>query len=184
MPVKVYRMSEPRWPAAAPGYVHFAYMDVHAPQDGVASLTVLDGLEKPLTAKTPDGPLVIVADGFHWVQFAPRGERWWLTAMFDTEKQLLQFYFDVTFENYILPSGESWCRDAYIDVVLDPNGRARILDKDELDGAFAAGEITRSMYDQALAGAASVAARFQNRTSALEQRCRAYLNALLPRPLP
>ena len=182
MPAKTYWMSSPRWPAVPPGYLHFAYMDVQAPQDGVASLTVLSGVEKPLTAKTPDGPLVIVADGFHWVQFAPRRERWWLTAMFDAEKRLVQFYFDVTFENHILTGGGSWCRDAYIDVVLDPDGRVRILDEDELAGAFAAGEITSGMYDQAMSDASAVAAQFQGRADELETRCRRYLDALLPYP--
>lgn len=179
MPAKTYWMSRPRWPVEARW---FACMDVAAPQTGVASLTVLGGIKEPIAVQTPDGPLVIVADGYHWVQFAPRAERWWLTAMFDAEKRLVQFYFDITFQNHILPGGESWCHDAYIDVVLDPDGRARILDADELAAAFAAGEITRGMYGQALADASAVSARFAGRAAALETRCRAYLNALSPRP--
>lgn len=82
---------------------------------------------------------MIVDNGFHWFQFAPQSERWWLTAMFDAAKRLIQFYFDITFENHILPGGESWCRDAYLDVVIDPDGRARLLDEDELAAALAAG---------------------------------------------
>lgn len=178
MPAKTYWMSRPRWPAAVRW---FACMDVGAPQAGVAALTVLGGIETPIAVKTPVGPLVIVADGFHWVQFAPRGKRWWLTAMFDAEKRLVQFYFDITFQNHILADGGSWCRDAYIDVVLDADGRARILDEDELAAAFAAGEITRGMYGQALADATAVAAQFAGRADLLETRCRTYLDALSPR---
>lgn len=180
MPEKCYRMDCPRWPARPPGFSWFAYMDVAAPRKGVAGLTVLGGIEKPVVAKTPDGPLVIVDNGFHWFQFAPQSERWWLTAMFDAAKRLIQFYFDITFENHILPGGESWCRDAYLDVVVDPDGRARLLDEDELAAALAAGTVTRRMHDQARADAALVAAQFAGRAGELETWCRRYLEALLP----
>ena len=110
---------------------------------------------------------MIVDNGFHWFQFAPQSERWWLTAMFDAAKRLIQFYFDITFENHILPGGESWCRDAYLDVVIDPDGRARLLDEDELAAALAAGAVTRRMHDQARDDAALVAAQFTGRAGEL-----------------
>lgn len=180
MPGKRYWMSRPRWPVAPPGFVHFACRDVTAPQEGVASLTVLSGIEKPLAVKTPEGPLVIVNNGFHWVQLAPRAKRWWLTAMFDGEKRLVQFYFDVTFENHILPHGGCWCRDAYLDVILNPDGSTRLLDEDELAAALATGEITRTEYDQACADAKAVMAQFTGHAGELETLCRGYLESLLP----
>ncbi len=177
MPVKIYRMRSPRWPAAAR---RFACREAGAPYPGAVSLTVLGDVAAPVAVKTAQGPLVIVAEGFHWIQLAPRKERWWLTAMFDAQKRLVQFYFDVTFENRILPHGGSWCRDAYLDVVLDRDGTARILDEEELAAAFAAGEITRGMYEQARRDAAAVVSQFAGRAGALETLCRGYLDALLP----
>ena len=181
MAPKIYWMARPRWPGAGCGFRAFACREVSAPCAGAVSLTVLDGMERPIVAKTPSGPLVVAADGFHWLQFAPRETCWWLTAMFDGKRRLVQFYFDVTFENHILPRGESWCRDAYLDVILEPDGTMRVLDADELEAALASGEITQAAYRHAHAVAASLLDQFSGRAAELETRCRAWLEMLAPR---
>lgn len=180
MPEKRYWMSRPRWAAVPPGYTHFAWMDAASPIEGIVSLTVISGMAQPLLVQTPEGTIEAIGNGYHWVQLAPRGERWWLTAMFDRNRQLVQFYFDITFGNHLLPDGGSWFRDAYLDVVLEPCGRMRLLDEDELDAAVAGGAVSREMADRARADAAAVMARFAGRGGALETLCRGYLEALLP----
>lgn len=181
MPVKTYWMRSPRWPASGN---RFACREAGAPYPGAVSLTVLEDVAAPIAVKTEEGPLVIVADGFHWIQLAPRREAWWLTAMFDEKRRLVQFYFDITFENHILPDGGSWCRDAYLDVVLNRDGTARILDEEELAAAWMAGEITRGMYGKARRDAADVVSRFSGRAEELERLCRGYLEILLPLATP
>ena len=41
--------------------------------------------------------------------------------------------------------------DKYLDVIFTPEGDVKIDDRDELDKAFASGELTREQYDAALA---------------------------------
>ncbi|MBR3505072.1 MAG: DUF402 domain-containing protein [Clostridia bacterium] len=41
--------------------------------------------------------------------------------------------------------------DKYLDVIFSPEGDVKVDDRDELDAAFASGELTRGQYDAALA---------------------------------
>ncbi len=178
MPRKTYVMRRPRWAADA---FRFACMETDGPFPGIVSLTVLDALARPLTVETPRGRRRVVDSGYHWVQLAPRDERWWLTAMFDEERRLVQFYFDITFGNLLLPGGESRCPDAYLDVILEPDGETRIVDAAELAAAREAGELTQEEAIRAEADAAAVAACFSGRTAELESLCRSWMEELLPR---
>ena len=56
------------------------------------------------------------------------------------------YYFDITLENQLLGSRDSWFTDIYLDVVMMPDGRLDLLDADELDDAFRCGEITEEQH--------------------------------------
>lgn len=178
MPEKLYRMRGSRWAARA---ARFAWTEAGTPFPGAASLTVLEGFAAPFSVRTPRGERVVVDNGYHWVQLAPRDERWWLTGMYDARRALVQFYFDVTFENRLLPDGESFLRDAYLDVVIEPDGEARILDREELAAAVEAGEVAPEEAARISEIAETLAARFSGRAEALDALCRGIMETLLPR---
>ena len=175
---KIYRMDLPRagWQARR---WRFAAMDADAPWPGAVSLTVLDELARPFYAGPREHRRRVVDSGFYWVQLAPAGERWWLTAMFDEHRRLVQFYFDVTLENRILPGGGSWCRDAWADVILEPDGETRVVDLDELEAAAGAGELTQADADRVRSDAYTLAEQFRGRAAELETLCRSWMEELL-----
>ncbi len=111
---------------------------------GAASLLHTIEVTAPLVKTYPGHPpITIVEAGGYWLQVAPRGENWWLTAMFDRDRNTLQYYFDITAHNHI--DGEnSYMEDLFLDVVVLPDGSAVLLDEDELAGALAAGVVSRS----------------------------------------
>ncbi len=130
-----------------------AYREVTAGNfHAVAGLLRLHGVKDPLDVSAPGGKIRIVDEGYSWLQIAPEGENWWLTTMFDREGNLVQHYFDVTWKN-TLAGADSTFEDLYLDVVVMPDGRARLLDLDELDAALDADEICLEMHALAIATA-------------------------------
>ncbi len=94
-------------------------------------------------------PVVIYKDNYHWLQVCMANTHWWLTAMVDEKGEITQYYFDITLENHLLGSCDSWFTDIYLDVVVMPDGRIDLLDADELDEALTCGEITEELHQLA-----------------------------------
>ncbi len=116
---------------------------------GMAGLMHMLEVEKPLVFDYEGEKITAVDNGFYWLQMAPKDGNWWLTVMFDREEQPRQAYFDITGENHILPDGASWFTDLFLDVVVMPDGRAMLLDQDELEQALAEGVVSQQQYDAA-----------------------------------
>ena len=123
---------------------------------GVLGLMQMQQVEKPLIFNFDGRPVRVVDNGFYWLQMAPAEGHWWLTVMYDTARQPVQAYFDITGENHILPDGASWFTDLFLDVVFMPDGRMHLLDEDELEQALREGVVTRAQYDAAQRQAAAL----------------------------
>lgn len=173
---KIYRMRDLRWKGTI---AFFAAQETDTPWPGTVSLTVIDKLERPLVAPSPRGPITVVGNGYHWLQFAPRGEHWWLTAMYNERQELVQFYFDLTFENHLLPDGDSWCEDGWLDLIIEPDGTARFLDEAELLSARDAGEIDAAAYQTIRDTAERLRCRYEGAARELEALTRPWINCLL-----
>ncbi|MBO4330906.1 MAG: DUF402 domain-containing protein, partial [Oscillospiraceae bacterium] len=113
----------------------------------------------------------IIADGVEWLQLAPRGENWFMTAMFD-RGELTQYYFDIADELFF--GDEASFTDLYLDVLFIPGRKPVLLDLDELSAATEAGEITPSQAEKALAAARRLIARLETHASQLRSFCEEY----------
>lgn len=123
-----------------------SYMELEFPDfKAVAALMQINKVKQPLVVKAVDRDLTIVDDGYMWMQLAPEGQFWWMSVMFDRQGSIIQYYFDTTKGNY-LSGSESYFIDLFLDVVALPDGRADLLDQDELDAALADGVITDNEY--------------------------------------
>ena len=87
-------------------------------------------------------------DGFSQLEFMPDGEHWALTAIYDENEKIVEWYFDMTKENGI-DNGRPYIEDLYLGTALFPDGRIVILDEDELQVALDNGEITTSDFELA-----------------------------------
>ncbi len=116
----------------------------------VIGILVLHEVTAPLK-KTMFGTELVLADrGYHWLQIAPEGQSWWLTVMLDHNDNIVQYYFDITDHN-LLDGEQSFFYDLYLDVVVLPDGRAAIIDKDELDAALQDGILSPVQHKTATA---------------------------------
>lgn len=145
---------------------------------GEAGLIRLERVGAPLE-KTYGGKRVrIVDDGYCWLQLAAPDVPYWLTAMYDGEGNFIQFYFDISDRNVILPDGKSYFYDLLLDVVMTADGGIYILDEDELSSALAEGEITQAQYVKAQNAARAVVALLDEKREALLALCQRYLELL------
>ncbi len=160
----------------------FAWMDLHTPAlDGAAGLIRIKQVTAPLAVRSLGQMVTIADDGYCWLQIAPRGRHWWLTVMYDRDRRPLQYYFDVTRENTI-QGRESHFEDLMLDVVLFTDGACGLMDRDELDDALAAGNITPGEHRTACETAQELLDNVPKRVKELETFCRRTLEALLDRP--
>ncbi len=123
---------------------------------GMAGFLEIDGVREPLVVNSVLSEVVIADAGYSWLQLSPDRGGWWLTAMYDPNGDLVQYYFDVTLRNFVAEDGEPRFVDLYLDVVMDPAGRWALLDQDELCEARKLQNITETEYRTALARAAHV----------------------------
>ena len=117
---------------------------------GIASLIMIRAITQPLTVTNGDHEVTIVDEGMSWLQIALRDQYVWVTAMFDQQDRLLQIYFDITDGNRLEPAQNPTFDDLYLDIVMEPDGTLYVLDRDELDEAFDAGEITQEQYERTI----------------------------------
>ncbi len=117
---------------------------------GEAVLLIFDDIKAPLSVIYGGIRTKTVDRSFSWLQLFPASPAHFvLTAMFNAEKQLVQCYFDVTYQEGCDPDGVLWFDDLYLDIILFPSHDLYLVDEDELNEALNAGIITPEMYDLA-----------------------------------
>ncbi len=117
---------------------------------GIASILLLQKVAEPLTIHYEHGDVTIVNEGDTWLQIAFQDAYYWVTAMFDRNNNLLQIYFDITNGNSLENKDNPTFEDLYLDIVMEADGTLHVLDRDELDEALEAGEISAEQHQKAL----------------------------------
>jgi len=140
--------------------------------EGRESLILIRDITAPLTVSSAGDAVKIVEKDYSWLQIARKDGRHWLTAMFDEQDTLLQMYFDVTDGNIFDNPDNPAFRDMYLDVVLRPDGRIVILDRDELDEALETGAVTPEEHAAALRDCDALVSYLRKNTDSFIGYCR------------
>ena len=115
---------------------------------GKISLLKILEISEPLK-HSYEGREIMLADvGYFWLQLAIHGSHAWFTVMFDEKGELIQIYVDVTDGNDARKSNPTFS-DLYLDYVVH-GSRVYELDREELEAAYHAEEISRDQYETAL----------------------------------
>ena len=85
-----------------------------------------------------------------WLQLLPDDTSHCITAKFLPDKTVSVWYVDVIEGWEYEPDGVIAIIDKYLDVVFTPQGDIKEADRDELDAAYHAGELTKKQYEDAL----------------------------------
>lgn len=116
---------------------------------GYASLVEITQVKKKLVVSSRNVDLCLADDGYSWLVFLPDEKNWCMTAMYDKQGGIIEWYFDITKENSVDESGIPYYDDLYLDIVLLPNSEIMIFDEDELKAALELEEITTEQCEMA-----------------------------------
>ncbi len=116
---------------------------------GVASLYTFHRVREPLYKPIVGMQTLLAEAGFRWLQLYSGGEssqRYAVTAMYDAQRRLVQWYIDVCSRHGVDHRGVPWHDDLYLDVIASGHGAVEILDAADLEAAVDDHEASLSAY--------------------------------------
>lgn len=125
----------------------------------------------------PNGKSIIDVD-YRWVEFYDYNSKVKLTAIYDGNNKIVEWYFDIAKEigkENNIPYEE----DLYLDVVVTPGGEVKLLDEDELKDALESGQITNLDYENAYKEANKLVDKLNNKKDELQEFTNKYLKIIL-----
>lgn len=119
----------------------------------------------------------ILDKGYNWFAMYPVDKNFSITAMYDENYEIKEWYFDICKQNGI-EDGIPFEDDLYLDVVIVPDGRINILDEDELLDAEKNGLITAQDVELAYKTKGEIIKTFGNNIKELEKLTNKYLTLI------
>lgn len=86
--------------------------------------------------------------GCKWLEFYPENSNIAMTVGYDKENNILDWYFDVI-NKVGIADNNPYFEDLYLDVLMTPDNKIRLLDEDELEEALEQNDITKEQFDLA-----------------------------------
>ena len=90
----------------------------------------------------------ILNDRYSWLEIYPKNKNYCITAMYDENGKISEWYFDVA-RQLGVENGVPFEDDLFLDVVVVPDGRIHLLDEDELKEAYENNIISKDEFDMA-----------------------------------
>lgn len=118
---------------------------------GESSITFIDMIKTNERWDVPrdDGKKeCILNSGFKWLQVFPKNEKYAITGIYDQNKKLVEFYFDMVAGSGI-ENGVPYILDIYLDLVITSKNSKYVLDEDELEEGLENNIISKVEYDEA-----------------------------------
>lgn len=116
-----------------------------ANQKGVISIIKFTKIKDPLIKKFDNEYITLLDAGYYWLQIAFEDENFWITALFNSNKELIQVYIDITEKNIIFDEGKSYFIDLFLDIVILKDD-ILIFDESELEIALNQKVISKQNY--------------------------------------
>lgn len=145
------------------GFHHFPYYQLHVEIEGfrgLVSLIELEDGEYYYWEFPKAGRIAVCGKGMRWLQMVPDDKRHMITVKYLPEGKKLAgrelrnavsvWYVDIIEGIEYAEDGVAIFVDKYLDVIFTPQGDVVIDDRDELDAAYASGELTKEQYEDAL----------------------------------
>lgn len=117
--------------------------------NGYVSTVYIDKVKEPLNVSTNGKGFCLADEGYIWLQHVPVDKNYALTTMYNSNKEIVQWYFDITKENGVNEEGRVFFDDLYLDVVVIPSSEIILFDEDELEEALENNAIEKTDYDLA-----------------------------------
>ena len=164
--MKHKRLNRDQW-----GFMYYPYYQMRIDHElfhGLACLIRFTDGEKNYWATPKAGRIQVTGEGMTWLELIPDDTRRVITVMYfpdgthgperqnypltaNEQYQPSIWYIDIIEGTGYDEDGVAAFIDKYLDVIITPEGDVKVDDRDELDAAYASGELTKEQYDAALA---------------------------------
>ena len=186
--MKHKRLNRDQW-----GFMYYPYYQMRIDHElfhGTACLIRLTDGEKNYWETPKAGRIQVTGEGMTWLELIPDDTRRVITTMYfpdgthDPERK----HYPVTADERYQPSiwyidiiegieqdedGITVFIDKYLDVIITPEGEVKVDDRDELDAAYASGELSKEQYDAALAEGEAILQAYGGDIRGLDALCAA-----------
>ncbi len=152
------------------GFQYYPYYQMRIDDElfhGLACLIRLTDGEENYWATPKAGRIQVTGTGMTWLELIPDNTNRVITIKYfpDGTHDKERMYYPISINEKYQPSvwyvdimdgmeydeyGIAVYIDKYLDVIFTPEGDVKIDDRDELDAAFASGELSKEQYDSAL----------------------------------
>ena len=163
--MKHKRLNRDQW-----GFQFYPYYQMRIDHElfhGLACLIRFTDGEKNYWATPKAGRIQVTGEGMTWLELIPDDTCRVITVMYfpdgthgperqnypltaSEEYQPSIWYVDIIEGTEYDEDGIAAFIDKYLDVIITPEGDVKVDDRDELDAAYASGELTKEQYDAAL----------------------------------
>ena len=160
------RLNRDQW-----GFQYYPYYQMRIDHElfhGTVCLIRLTDGEKNYWETPKAGRIQVTGEGMTWLELIPDDTCRVITVMYfpdgthgperqnypltaSEEYQPSIWYVDIIEGTEYDEDGVAAFIDKYLDVIITPEGDVKVDDRDELDAAYASGELTKEQYDAALA---------------------------------
>ena len=130
------------------GYIN-KYFNNDDFKGNISLLTAVKVKEK-LIVDMNGNDVVVLDDNFRWLEVYPdNNKNVALSIIINNKNEILQWYFDIAKNTDFTEKGVPYIDDLYLDVVMYPSGKIKIIDQDELQEALDCGDITKNDFEMA-----------------------------------
>lgn len=186
--MKHKRLNRDQW-----GFMYYPYYQMRIDHElfhGLACLIRFTDGEKNYWATPKAGRIQVTGEGMTWLELIPDDTRRVITVMYfpdgthgperknypltaSEEYQPSIWYVDIIEGTGYDEDGIAAFIDKYLDVIITPEGDVKVDDRDELDAAYASGELTKEQYDAALAEGEDILKAYGDDIRGLDAWCAA-----------
>ena len=186
--MKHKRLNRDQW-----GFMYYPYYQMRIDHElfhGLACLIRFTDGEKNYWATPKAGRIQVTGEGMTWLELIPDDTCRVITVMYfpdgthgperqnypltaSEEYQPSIWYVDIIEGTEYDEDGIAAFIDKYLDVIITPEGDVKVDDRDELDAAYASGELTKEQYDAALAEGEDILKAYGDDIRGLDAWCAA-----------
>jgi predicted RNA-binding protein associated with RNAse of E/G family len=89
----------------------------------------------------------VVNNGYSWLTLFPQNQSYVVTAMFNEQDEIVQWYIDICRNIGLTDKGIPWYDDLYLDIIISSDYHISLIDEDDLALALKQNIIKKEDFD-------------------------------------
>ena len=146
---------------------------------GIVGLLYIDESTQDTFWELMGMPVEVCGKGMKWLQLMPEECNYVITAMISPENMINLFYIDMIGGGGLDEEDQiAYFDDLFLDLIIHPSGIFHVDDRNELEHAYAQGEITKELYESALNTCEMLQEKLSKKLEEFLEFCNRYLEEM------